>query len=191
MTRWAAAQQPTDTTNIARKFLPQIFSPGADVAPNPGVELATGFIITLSHKKQIYYYFNLLMERMGAPGFGRLFNAMRGPRMQYRIERSNLEAPDRSRPARARRSLGRRCGCSCHWLGATARCGKNCCAWLQAALLGPITAVLDRLFATDTVSAGRRLVLLIDGAIVHAQMGQAVDAVMEHFKALVDAMVRR
>jgi len=34
-------------------------------------------------------------------------------------------------------------------------------------------------------------VLLIDGAIVHAQMGQAVDAVMEHFKALVDAMVRR
>ena len=53
-----------------------------------------------------------------------------------------------------------------------------------------MAAVLERLFAADTVSAGRRLALLIDGAIVHAQMGQAVDAVMEDFKAAVDAMVR-
>ncbi|WP_315126765.1 TetR/AcrR family transcriptional regulator [Comamonas antarctica] len=54
-----------------------------------------------------------------------------------------------------------------------------------------MAAVLERLFAADTVSAGRRLALLIDGAIVHAQMGQAVDAVMENFQASVDAIVRQ
>jgi hypothetical protein len=39
------------------------------------------------------------------------------------------------------------------------------------------------------VSAGLRLSLLIDGAIVHAQMGQPVDEVMENFRTSVEGIL--
>ena len=51
--------------------------------------------------------------------------------------------------------------------------------------------VLDSLFGHDAVSAGSRLSLVIDGAIVRAQMGQPVDEVMEHFKASVAGILGR
>ena len=54
-----------------------------------------------------------------------------------------------------------------------------------------MAAVLDRLPGLGTGSAGRTLALVIDGAIVHAQMGQAVEEVMENFKASVEGIVRR
>lgn len=54
-----------------------------------------------------------------------------------------------------------------------------------------MAAVLDRLPGLDTVSAGRTLALVIDGAIVHAQMGQEVDEVMENFKVAVEGILRR
>lgn len=54
-----------------------------------------------------------------------------------------------------------------------------------------MSTVLDKLFGGDDVSAGRTLSLLIDGAIVHVQMGQAVDKVMENFKVLVEGALRR
>lgn len=54
-----------------------------------------------------------------------------------------------------------------------------------------MSSVLDSLFGHDSVSAGNRLSLVIDGAIVHAQMGQPVDEVMGHFKASVDGILRR
>lgn len=54
-----------------------------------------------------------------------------------------------------------------------------------------MASVLDRLFAGHAVPAGRTLSLVIDGAIVHAQMGQPVDVVMERFKESVQAILRR
>jgi len=41
------------------------------------------------------------------------------------------------------------------------------------------------------VSVGHTLSLLIDGAIVHAQMGRPIDEVVENFKESVDAIVAR
>lgn len=54
-----------------------------------------------------------------------------------------------------------------------------------------MSSVLDSLFGHDSVSAGNRLSLVIDGAIVHVQMGQPVDEVMEHFKASVEGILSR
>lgn len=54
-----------------------------------------------------------------------------------------------------------------------------------------MSSVLDSLFGHDSVSAGNRLSLVIDGAIVHAQMGQPVDEVMGHFKASVEGILSR
>lgn len=53
-----------------------------------------------------------------------------------------------------------------------------------------MASVLDSVWGGQAVSAGRALSLLIDGAIVHAQMGQPVDEVMEQFKESVEAMAR-
>ncbi|MGU3627118.1 TetR/AcrR family transcriptional regulator [Comamonas sp. C24C] len=54
-----------------------------------------------------------------------------------------------------------------------------------------MSSVLDSLFGHDSVSAGNKLSLVIDGAIVHAQMGQPVDEVMGHFKASVEGILSR
>jgi AcrR family transcriptional regulator len=52
-----------------------------------------------------------------------------------------------------------------------------------------MTSVLDGLFSGRALSVGRLLSLVIDGAIVHAQMGRPVDEVLEDFKASVEAIV--
>ncbi len=54
-----------------------------------------------------------------------------------------------------------------------------------------MSSVLDRLFGSDAVFAGPTLSLVIDGAIVHAQMGQPVDEVMDSFKTSVEGILRR
>lgn len=48
-----------------------------------------------------------------------------------------------------------------------------------------MSAVLDKVFRGEAVPAGRALALVIDGAIVHAQMGHPVDDVMKDFHAVV------
>ena len=48
-----------------------------------------------------------------------------------------------------------------------------------------MASVLDDLFSGDAISAGRSLSLVIDGAIVHAQMGHPIHDVMENFQAVV------
>ena len=52
-------------------------------------------------------------------------------------------------------------------------------------------SVLDDLFARDAVAAGRPLSLVIDGAIVHVQMGHPMDEVMDSFQAVVSKTLRR
>lgn len=54
-----------------------------------------------------------------------------------------------------------------------------------------MSSVLDKVFEGDAVSVGRLLALVIDGAIVHAQMGQPIDEVMENFKASVEGILLR
>lgn len=51
--------------------------------------------------------------------------------------------------------------------------------------------VLDGLFGGDAVSAGPTLSLVIDGAIVHAQMGQPINELMENFRASIEGILRR
>ncbi|MEB5966967.1 TetR/AcrR family transcriptional regulator [Comamonas testosteroni] len=53
-----------------------------------------------------------------------------------------------------------------------------------------MSSVLDSLPEIAAVSAGPALSLVIDGAIVHVQMGQAVDDVMGCFKASVERILR-
>jgi AcrR family transcriptional regulator len=52
-----------------------------------------------------------------------------------------------------------------------------------------MSCVLDHLFSGRPVPVGRTLALVIDGAIVHAQMGQPLDEVMESFRASVEGVV--
>jgi len=54
-----------------------------------------------------------------------------------------------------------------------------------------MSSVLDKVFDGDAVSVGRLLALVVDGAIVHAQMGQPIDEVMENFKASVEGILLR
>ena len=54
-----------------------------------------------------------------------------------------------------------------------------------------MSSVLDACFSGDAVSAGHALSLLIDGAIVHAQMGRPIDAVVEDLKEAVEAIVSK
>lgn len=54
-----------------------------------------------------------------------------------------------------------------------------------------MASVLDKVFEGDAVSVGRLLALVIDGAIVHAQMGQPIDEVMENFKLSVEGILLR
>lgn len=48
-----------------------------------------------------------------------------------------------------------------------------------------MACVLEHLFAGGAGMAGSALSLVVDGAIVHAQMGHSVDAVMEDLKAVL------
>lgn len=52
-----------------------------------------------------------------------------------------------------------------------------------------MASVLDHLFSSHPVPVGRTLALVIDGAIVHAQMGQPLDEVMGSFRASVEGVV--
>ena len=54
-----------------------------------------------------------------------------------------------------------------------------------------MSSVLDKVFGGDAVSAGRLLSMVVDGAIVHAQMGQPIDEVIENFKASVEGILLR
>lgn len=54
-----------------------------------------------------------------------------------------------------------------------------------------MAGVLDAFFSADRASAGQVLALTIDGAIVHAQMGQPLDAVIAGVKASVEGIVCR
>lgn len=54
-----------------------------------------------------------------------------------------------------------------------------------------MSSVLDDLFSGDAVSAGRSLSLVIDGAIVHVQMGHSIHDVMEDFQAVVSRGLRK
>lgn len=52
-------------------------------------------------------------------------------------------------------------------------------------------SVLDQLFDGEATSAGPAVSLVVDGAIVHAQMGQPIDAVMRNVEVSVEGIVRR
>jgi AcrR family transcriptional regulator len=54
-----------------------------------------------------------------------------------------------------------------------------------------MTSVLDELFGGNAVSAAPPLSQAVDGAIVHAQMGQPLDEVLRNFKAVVEGIVSR
>ncbi|PWB19824.1 MULTISPECIES: TetR/AcrR family transcriptional regulator [Comamonas] len=54
-----------------------------------------------------------------------------------------------------------------------------------------MAAVLDSLLASDGRPVGHALSLVIDGAIVHAQMGQVLDDVMDAFNVTAAAMLQR
>jgi AcrR family transcriptional regulator len=52
-----------------------------------------------------------------------------------------------------------------------------------------MASVLDEFFSGGALSAGRMLSLVIDGAIVHVQMGRPVDEVLGDFKVAVEAIL--
>lgn len=54
-----------------------------------------------------------------------------------------------------------------------------------------MACVLDELFCDHTVSAGQSLLLPVDGAIVHVQMGQPLEEVLANLKVAVERAVAR
>ena len=54
-----------------------------------------------------------------------------------------------------------------------------------------MASLLDQLLDGGARRVGRKLSLLIDGAIVHAQMGQSIPEVMKNFKASVEDILNR
>lgn len=52
-----------------------------------------------------------------------------------------------------------------------------------------MACVLDELFGDHAVSAGQSLSLPVDGAIVHVQMGQPFEEVLENLKVAVESIV--
>ena len=54
-----------------------------------------------------------------------------------------------------------------------------------------MACVLDELFGDHAVSVGQSLSLPVDGAIVHVQMGQPLEEVLENLKAVVERIVVR
>ncbi len=80
----------------------------------------------------------------------------------------------------------------CAFLNAAAELGSSDAGILEVVRRHKkeMASVLDEHFSRYAVSVGRPLSLVIDGAIVHAQMGQPLDEVMESFKASVEGMLR-
>ena len=81
----------------------------------------------------------------------------------------------------------------CAFLNAAAELGSS-----DAEILATVrrhkeemSSVLDDLFAGDAASAGRALSLVIDGAIVHVQMGHAINDVLEDLQAVVSRNLRK
>lgn len=79
----------------------------------------------------------------------------------------------------------------CAFLNAAAELGSS-----EPAILAVVRShkqdmagVLDAFFRADRASAGQVLSLTIDGAIVHAQMGQPLDAVIASVKASVEGIL--
>lgn len=54
-----------------------------------------------------------------------------------------------------------------------------------------MACVLDELFGSSAVSAGQSLSLAVDGAIVHAQMGQQLEQVLGSFQLIVERIAAR
>lgn len=54
-----------------------------------------------------------------------------------------------------------------------------------------MSSVLDDLFSGHPMPVGPALALVIDGAIVHAQMGQPVDEVMKSLRTSIEGVVHR
>ena len=81
----------------------------------------------------------------------------------------------------------------CAFLNAAAELGSSEPEILEAVRRHKqeMSSVLDNLFVIDAVSTGRTLSLVIDGAIVHAQMGQSVDEVMENVRVSIEGILRR
>ncbi|CAN7161306.1 TetR/AcrR family transcriptional regulator [Acidovorax sp. LjRoot117] len=81
----------------------------------------------------------------------------------------------------------------CAFLNAAAELGSSDPAILETVRRHKqeMASVLDDLFARDAVAAGRPLSLVIDGAIVHVQMGHPMDEVMDSFQAVVSRTLRR
>lgn len=81
----------------------------------------------------------------------------------------------------------------CAFLNAAAELGSSDPAILETVRRHKqeMSSVLDDLFAGDAVAAGRPLSLVIDGAIVHVQMGHPMDEVMDSFQAVVSRTLRR
>jgi AcrR family transcriptional regulator len=52
-----------------------------------------------------------------------------------------------------------------------------------------MACVLDELFGSPAASAGQSLSLAVDGAIVHVQMGQALDEVLGNLQVIVERIV--
>lgn len=80
----------------------------------------------------------------------------------------------------------------CAFLNAAAELGSSDPEILQTVRRHKqeMSSVLDGVFGAEAVSAGRSLSLLIDGAIVHAQMGQPIDEVLRDLEAAVAKAVR-
>ncbi len=54
-----------------------------------------------------------------------------------------------------------------------------------------MASVLDRHFSADAAKIGEMVALLVDGAIVHVQMGRSMDEVLEALGASIEAILRR
>lgn len=75
----------------------------------------------------------------------------------------------------------------CAFLNAAAELGssdQNILATVRPHKQG-MSSVVDDLFKADAQLAGRAVSVVIDGAIVHAQMGQSVDDVIGALEAVV------
>lgn len=81
----------------------------------------------------------------------------------------------------------------CAFLNAAAELGSSDAKILETVRQHKqdMSSVLDKVFDGDAVSMGRLLALVVDGAIVHAQMGQPIDEVMENFKTSVEGILLR
>ena len=81
----------------------------------------------------------------------------------------------------------------CAFLNAAAELGSSDPGILETVRLHKqaMSCVLDDLLGSEADSAGRLLSMVIDGAIVSAQMGHPMDEVLKEFQAVVARTLRR